>query len=761
MENNNNSNDLQFIMDEVASITAKLRSRYIMPEHILYAMTRKIEFCQIFETFGGSIELLIKDLDEFFQKNDEKMKEDGLMETTEDCRIVFERAEVQARLSGRDQIEISHLFSAILSLEDSFAAYYILKQPVDLVELIGEMSRMSLREDEKYQDYDDMYDEDEEIAFSSEEGWTFSDTKPSAKANKWKEYVECISDMCMERGPLIGREKEMERTVQILSRMEKNNVLHVGEPGVGKTALIYGLAQRIEKGQVPEILKESKIYSMEMGSMVAGTQYRGEFEQRVKYVMEGLKTLDRPILYLDEIHNIVGAGSTSDGSLDMSNMLKPYLTDGKIKFVGATTYEEYKKHITTSKSLLRRFQKVDIEEPSKEEAVEILKGLKTRYEKFHGVKYGKGVLEYAVEVSAKFVNERFLPDKAIDLIDEAGAYRKIHPLEQKTQSVNKDLIDDVLSLTCNVPKQRVERNDIEELAVLEEKLSKQVFGQSEAIKEVSNAIKFSRAGLNEENKPVASFLFVGPTGVGKTETAKSLANEMGIHFIRFDMSEYTEKHAVAKLIGSPAGYVGYEDGGLLTEEVRKHPYSVLLLDEIEKAHSDIFNILLQVMDYATLTDNRGRKADFRNVVLIMTSNAGASSVGKNVIGFGGGKLDDTAINEAVKNTFQPEFRNRLSKIVLFHSMDDEMAMHITEKKIESLKKQMTAKKIQLTVEQDAMEYVKNRGITNEYGAREIDRVIAANIKPLLVEQILFGKLKKGGKCKIEKDKKENKLHLKV
>lgn len=541
----------------------------------------------------------------------------------------------------------------------------------------------------------------------------------------------------------------MERTIQILCRMDKNNVLHVGEPGVGKTAIIYGLAEKIEKEDIPSELKGAKIYSMDMGTMVAGTQYRGEFEQRFKTVMKGLETQEKPVLYLDEIHNIIGAGATGEGSLDMSNLLKPYLTNGKIRFIGATTYEEYKKHFSKSRSLLRRFQKVDIAEPSESDAVKILYGLKQRYEKFHGVRYNKGVLEYAVEVSRRFINERFLPDKAIDLIDEAGAYRRLHPLEKNAQSISKDLIDDMLSLTCNIPKQRVEKNDIEKLANLEKHLNKQVFGQDTALKLVANAIKFSRAGLNEENKPVASFLFVGPTGVGKTETAKMLAEQMGISLIRFDMSEYAEKHAVAKLIGSPAGYVGYEDGGILTEEVRKHPYAVLLLDEIEKAHPDIYNILLQVMDYATLTDNQGRKADFRNIILIMTSNAGAASVGKNLIGFGSGKVDDTAIEEAVKKTFQPEFRNRLSKIVLFRSMDREMAVNITKKKLEELKKKLQVKAVELEISDEAAQYVMKQGITNEYGAREIDRVISTEIKPLLVEELLFGKLKKGGFCRIE------------
>ena len=747
MDFSNYSEDVQELMEDAFSIAVDYKNKYLLPEHILYALTLNEDFADCFEENGGTIKRLQKDLVKFLKENAGHAENEEGMEVSEDFKDIFVHAEIQAHASGRDRVDVTHLFSAILSLEDSFAVYYVMRQGADILEVLGSMSRESLGRDRQRETAFDYAEDD--FFYNEEDGWMVDDKVPKRQAGKWQQYVECMNDTCKDRNPLIGREAEMERTIQILCRMDKNNVLHVGEPGVGKTAIIYGLAKRIEDGDIPEELKGAKIYSMDMGTMVAGTQYRGEFEQRFKTIMKGLETQEKPILYLDEIHNIVGAGATGEGSLDMSNLLKPYLTNTKIRFIGATTYEEYKKHFSKSRSLLRRFQKVDITEPSIEDAVKILYGLKQRYEKFHGVRYKKGVLDYAVEVSRRFINERFLPDKAIDLIDEAGAYRKLHPLPQKTQMVNQDLIDDMLSLTCNIPKQRVEKSDTDKLAGLEEKLKSQVFGQDLALKLVANAIKFSRAGLNEENKPVASFLFVGATGVGKTETAKVLAEEMGISLIRFDMSEYSEKHAVAKLIGSPAGYVGYEDGGMLTEEVRKHPYAVLLLDEIEKAHQDIYNVLLQVMDYATLTDNQGRKADFRNIVLIMTSNAGASSVGKNLIGFGSGKRDETAIDEAVKKTFQPEFRNRLSKIVLFKSMDREMAVRITKKKLEQLRKMMQAKAVELDISDEAAEFVMKQGITNEYGAREIDRVISAEVKPLLVEELLFGRLKNGGKCRIE------------
>lgn len=569
---------------------------------------------------------------------------------------------------------------------------------------------------------------------------------PESKNSRWKNFLENMNETCRKQNPLIGRTEELERTIQILCRKDKNNVLHIGEPGVGKTALAYGLAQKIEDGQVPEPLKQAVLYALDLGGLLAGTQYRGDFEKRFKEIIDGLEKEAQPILYLDEIHNIVGAGAVNGGSLDVANLLKPYLAAGHIRFIGATTYEEYKKHFSGQRSLVRRFQNVDIQEPTKEEAVEILKGLKPGYERFHGVRYRAGVLEHAVEVSSRYINERFLPDKAIDLIDEAGAFRKLHPQEQKIQTVNKTLIDEVLSKTCSIPAQTVEKGETEKLALLEGNIRKQIFGQDEAAAQVVNAVKFSRAGLNDEHKPVASFLFVGATGVGKTELAKVLAKELGIAFLRFDMSEYAEKHTVAKLIGAPAGYVGYEEGGILTEEIRRHPHAVLLLDEIEKAHPDIFNVLLQVMDYATLTDNQGRKADFRNIILIMTSNAGAGRVGKSRIGFGSEAVNMDALTEAVKQTFQPEFRNRLSKIVLFRTMDDRMAEKITGKKLQDLSQKLLAKKVEFTIAPEAAEYVRNAGITKEYGAREIDRVIAGEVKPLLAELLLFGRLKRGGKC---------------
>ena len=559
-------------------------------------------------------------------------------------------------------------------------------------------------------------------------------------------YTTCLNDVLDGCNPLIGREAELERTMQVLCRKEKNNPLHIGEPGVGKTAIMYGFAKLLNEDKVPEPLRGARIFSLDLSSLLAGTQYRGDFEKRLKKVMDAISREEKPILYIDEIHNMVGAGAVNGGSFDISNMLKPYLSSGEIRFVGATTFEEYKKHFEKSKSLVRRFQNIEIKEPDHKDAVRILEGLRESYENFHDVCYEEDVLEYAVAVSAKYMNERFLPDKAIDLIDEAGAYRRLHPLEGSPQTVSRALIDEIVSKTCQIPKQAVEQEETEALLTLEARLKAQIFGQDEAVTQVVNAVKFSRAGLLEEEKPLASLLFVGPTGVGKTEIAKCLAKELGIRLIRFDMSEYEEKHAVAKLIGAPAGYVGYEEGGLLTEEIRRHPHAVLLLDEIEKAHPDIYHILLQVMDYATLTDNQGRKADFRNVILIMTSNAGARRMGKPGIGFLGEEANSDALMEEVRRVFQPEFRNRLNKIVAFRRMDRAMAGRIAEKKLGELANMLLRKHVELTFDAPAQELLQKKGISAEYGAREMERVIQSEVKPLFVDEILAGPLRQGGAC---------------
>ena len=517
----------------------------------------------------------------------------------------------------------------------------------------------------------------------------------------------------------------------------------MGEPGVGKTALIYGLAQRIEDGNVPDALQGFKIYQIDMAAMLAGTQYRGDFEKRVKQTMDYLASLDNAIVYIDEIHSIVGAGATGDSAIDASNMLKPYLEGGKLRFIGSTTYEEYNRVLSRSKGIVRRFQQIDILEPSVEETIEIINGLKEGYERFHQVKYAPAAIDYAVRASAKHIMGRFLPDKAIDLIDEAGAYRHIHPTPKKRQTVDKALIDDVLMKVMKINATAMKEDSNALLKTLEKRIKSRIYGQDQAVREVVEAVQMSKAGLIDDGKPLASLLFVGPTGVGKTEVARVLAQELGVELVRFDMSEYTEKHTVAKLIGSPAGYVGYEDGGLLTDAIRKTPNCVLLLDEIEKAHEDIYNILLQVMDYARLTDNKGRHADFRNVVLIMTSNAGAQHAGMSV-GFDSRGSRGGDMLKQVKKTFKPEFINRLSATVVFNDMDEHMAGMILDKRLRELQEKLTAKNVTLDVTPDARALLLKEGFTAEYGARELDRVLHRELKSKLVREILFGKLKRGG-----------------
>ena len=767
------SGEVAEIINTAFSFAKSAHFELVTPELVLYVICQNKVFAQAFENCGGSIKEIDFQLKTYLEKYVERASAESELypEFSLGMASVLSYAWLSAQGSGKEAAELTHIINAVYELEESYAVYYMRMQGVERSELLQEMA--IVYEELAYESNADKRNIDgqnsspdnrrkSKILETDEEQEDTQETEEigdSTQGGYWQKFAACLNDELDGVNPLIGREEELERTMQILCRKEKNNPLHIGEPGVGKTAITYGLAGLLNKGEVPKPLKGAKIFSLDLGSLLAGTQYRGDFEKRFKKVMDSISREEKPIVYIDEIHNIIGAGAVNGGTFDISNMLKPYLAAGHIRFIGATTYEEYKKHFEKSKSLVRRFQNIDIKEPDMQECVQILEGLKKNYEEFHDISYEDGVLEYAVEVSAKYVNERYLPDKAIDLIDEAGAYRRMHPLDQEKQSVSKELIDEILSKTCHIPKQIVESDETESLSTLEKRLQNRVFGQNEAIAQVVNAVKFSRAGLLEEGKPLASLLFVGPTGVGKTEIAKSLAEELGIKLIRFDMSEYEEKHAVAKLIGAPAGYVGYEEGGLLTEEIRKNPHAVLLLDEIEKAHPDIYNILLQVMDYATLTDNQGRKADFRNVIVIMTSNAGASRLGKNGIGFLGQDVKADVIMEEVKRIFQPEFRNRLNRIVVFHSMNDKMAEQIVEKKLSELKKLLSQKNVGLSADAEAKTLVKKKGISAEFGAREIERVIQSEIKPLLVDEILFGTLKDGGKCSLTVENGKFKLNL--
>lgn len=728
------SKEVEETLTDMAMLAEKLHHEYVTPEHLLFVLTYNNGFASSFVECGGDVAKLRANLEGYMRENVDTITE-GKAELSSGLNAVLVDAENQAEASERLVVELTHLLYGLIHQDNSYAAFYLLSQKVDPSELLMLMNEYKLMEE----------DEMEHNRRMNAKG----KREQEAQNEHWSDFVTCMNDIADQQMPLIGREEELERTLQVLCRKYKNNPLHIGEPGVGKTALAYGVARRINEGKVPDRLKEVKIYSLDLGNIIAGTQFRGDFEKRLKMIMDGIQKEKNIIVYIDEIHNIVGAGATNGGTMDAANLLKPYLAMGDIRFIGSTTYEEYKKSFSKNKSLVRRFQNIEISEPSQEEAVQILDGIRKHYEKFHGVRYSKGTMEYAVELSSKYINEKFLPDKAIDLIDEAGAYRQMHPTDKKIQTVDKKLLEDVVAKIGNVPSKHVEVNESKMLKELETSIGKQVFGQDEAVKELANAVKFARAGLNDEDKPLASLLFVGPTGVGKTEAAKTLAEVLGVSLIRFDMSEYAEKHTVAKMIGSPAGYVGYEEGGLLTETIRKHPHCVLLLDEIEKAHPDIFNVLLQVMDYATLTDNQGRKADFRNVILIMTSNAGASRVGKTLVGFGNRTVDKDAIMDEVKRVFQPEFRNRLNRIITFNYVDDAMAEKIVEKQIAQLAKKLEKKKISLEITSSCAEYLKRKGISQEYGAREISRIINTEIKPLLVDKILFGKLKRGGNCVID------------
>lgn len=602
-------------------------------------------------------------------------------------------------------------------------------------------------DDDDDNDEDDGIDNDE---YDDPEGWQTGKRHPS----DWHKLVTCISDKVNQHNPLIGREKELDRTIQVLCRAEKNNPLHVGEPGVGKTALVFGLAKLINENQVPDRLKGARIYGMDIGQMLAGSQYRGDFEKRIKMVMDGAAKEGNVIIYIDEIHNMIGAGRGSDGGPDASNMLKQYLEAGNIRFIGSTTYEEYNRYMAKSKGIVRRFQQIDIKEPSVDEAIKILEGLQHKYNIYHGVTYRKDALEYAVRASDKYISNRFLPDKAIDLMDEAGAYLEVHPANRQRSYVTKAVIQQILTKVCKIDAAAIKDEDNSALASLRQRMLDKIYGQDTAVDKVVEAVMMAKAGLIDDDKPMASLLFVGPTGVGKTEVARVLARELGIELVRFDMSEYTEKHAVAKLIGSPAGYVGYEDGGQLTDAIRKTPNCVLLLDEIEKAHSDIYNILLQVMDYARLTDNKGQKADFRNVILIMTSNAGAQYASQANIGFAGNVSRGQAMLAQVKKTFRPEFINRLSDTVVFHDMDRHMAELILDKKLAQLADKLSAKGVSIELTPQTREHLLKWGFTKEYGAREMDRVIGNRLKPVLMKALLFGKLKKGGKAVVKLEGKE-------
>jgi ATP-dependent Clp protease ATP-binding subunit ClpA len=740
----------------------KKRLEFITPELVLIGVTLQQPFDEIAKRMSIIPSTIREELRAYTYNGDVIDEgEEYTLESSLQLHQMLKVAETSARCSSKDEIDIPHIIGGVLSLDDSVAKYTLYKHfgndDAKIISIFSEAytaAENSINDNESYDGFDWLVDDSEDES-----------SNVDLSKDGWKTLVTCMNDQKAAKQPFIGREEELERTIQILSRKDKNNPLHIGESGVGKTALIYGLISKIKSGDVPENLKNSKIYSMDLGSMIAGSQMRGEFEKRIKAVLEGVRNTHGGIIYLDEIHNLIGAGQIGDSAMDASTLLKPYLDEGTLRFIGSTTYQDYNRYMAKSKGIIRRFQQIDINEPSIDETIQIIKGVLPNYEKFHGVKYTDEAIRYAVEKSNQLIVERFLPDKAIDIIDEAGAYRKLHPIMTKNntpkakrfQTVDKQLISEILSKICKIDSKALKDSDNKQLEKLSERILSQIYGQDEAVRYVVEAVQMAKAGLLDENKPLASLLFVGPTGVGKTELCKVLANELGIQLIRFDMSEYTEKHTIAKLIGSPAGYVGYEDGGLLTDAIRKSPNCVLLLDEIEKAHSDIYNILLQVMDYARLTDNRGNKADFKNVILIMTSNAGAQFANTAGMGFASNTTRGDVMLQTVKKIFKPEFLNRLSGTVVFHDMDRTMAEMIFDKKTHQLEQRLNNKNVTLELMPEARRYFIDKGFTKLNGAREMDRVIQQHLNPLLMHEILFGKLQKGGIAKI--DIKDNKLIL--
>ena len=709
------------------------RHEFVTPEHLLFALFDDPTFYSTLSTYSDADELCAKVADHLNDMESVPQTIDYQPQMSRLMTLLLEKSCQQVYFSSSSTVDTPHLVMALLQQEGSWASYL-------LNQALGEDQQHFMSNLITAYEIDNIVDLDNPFIESSDD------------KEGWRQLVVCMNDHAEEHNPLIGREKELERTIQILCRRDKNNPLHVGEPGVGKTALVWGLARRINSGDVPKRLKGSRIYQLDMGTLLAGTQYRGEFEKRVKQIMDGIGGEGgNNIVYIDEIHTLVGAGSVGESSMDASNMLKPYLEAGHLRFIGSTTYEEYNKYFSRSKGLVRRFQQIDIIEPTVDETKHILRQLRPKYEEFHGVVIEDAAIDFAAEASAKYVNDRHLPDKAIDLIDEAGAALELQPPATGVAVVTQPLIADILAKTCKVDTLAM-KDDHTAMENLGERVQANIYGQDEAVRQVVEAVQMAKAGLTDDNKPLASLLFVGPTGVGKTEVARVLARELGIELLRFDMSEYTEKHTVAKLIGSPAGYVGYEDGGLLTDAIRKTPNCVLLLDEIEKAHQDIYNILLQVMDYARLTDNKGRKADFRNVVLIMTSNAGAQYASQASVGFTGSTSRGEAMLQQVKKTFKPEFINRLSGTVVFNDMDRTMATLILRKKLRELQDKLTARQVDMILTDAAFELLLNEGFTREYGAREMDRIIGQRLKPLLMREILFGSLKQGGTVTIETGK---------
>ena len=722
------------------------RYEFITVEHLLLALLDNPSAAEVMRACAVNIEDLRKSLSNFISDNTPTVPGTSEVDTqpTLGFQRVIQRAimHVQSASNGKKEVTGANVLVAIFGEKDSHAVYYLHQQGVTRLDVVNFISH-GVRKDQQTEPQ------------KSSEGGEEPQAEGQQKENPLDQFTQNLNKAAAEGriDPLIGRDSEVERVIQILCRRRKNNPLLVGEAGVGKTAIAEGLAWRITQNDVPEILQNSIVYSLDMGALLAGTKYRGDFELRLKGVLKQLKDNPNGILFIDEIHTIIGAGSASGGTLDASNLLKPALSNGQLKCIGATTYTEYRGVFEKDHALARRFQKIDVNEPTIEQTVQILRGLKSKFEEHHNVKYSASALTTAAELSARFINDRHLPDKAIDVIDEAGAAQRVLPKSKQKKTIGKADIEDIIAKIARIPPQTVNQDDRSKLKTIDRDLKNVVFGQEPAIDALAASIKMARAGLGNADKPIGSFLFSGPTGVGKTEVAKQLAFTLGIELIRFDMSEYMERHAVSRLIGAPPGYVGFDQGGLLTEAINKKPHAVLLLDEIEKAHPDVFNILLQVMDHGTLTDNNGRKADFRNVIIIMTTNAGAESLQKRSIGFNDSKEAGDEMAD-IKRMFTPEFRNRLDAIISFRALDEEIILRVVDKFLMQLEEQLHEKKVEVTFTDSLRKFLAKKGFDPLMGARPMARLIQDMIRKALADELLFGKLVSGGRVIVDLDDKD-------
>ena len=738
--------NLEKTLHQALSNASDRSHEYATLEHLLLALIEDSDAAEVMNACGvdlGELTEVVKQyLDQEYQSL--KTEDGGDPQPTAGFQRVIQRAILHVQSSGKDTVTGANVLVALFSERDSYAVYFLQQQDMSRLDAVSFISHGIGKGGKQLESRSPEGAEE-----ASAEGEEKAGEKASKKDSALDQFCVNLNEKA-EAGkidPLIGRGPEVDRTVQILCRRSKNNPLYVGEPGVGKTAIAEGLARKIHEGDVPEVLQDAVIYSLDMGALLAGTRYRGDFEERLKQVVTELEAMPEAILFIDEIHTVIGAGATSGGAMDASNLLKPALSNGSIRCVGSTTYKEFRNHFEKDRALLRRFQKIDVNEPTPEDTVKILKGLRSAFEEHHKVKYTPDALKTAVDLSARYINDRKLPDKAIDVIDEVGAMQMLKPPSKRRKTITAREIEAVIATMARIPPKSVSKDDKKALENLDRDLKHVVFGQDRAVDKLATAMKLSRAGLREPDKPIGSFLFSGPTGVGKTEVARQLASIMGIELQRFDMSEYMERHSVSRLIGAPPGYVGYDQGGLLTDAVDQHPHCVLLLDEIEKAHPDLFNILLQVMDNGRLTDHHGKTVDFRNVVLIMTTNAGASDMASQGIGFGDVSKED-ASEEAVKKMFTPEFRNRLDAIVPFSYLDRDTVSRVVDKFILQLELQLAEQNVHIQFDTDAREWLGKRGYDKLYGARPMGRLIQEKVKQPLAEELLFGKLAQGGEVNV-------------